>query len=135
MYKHVMVAVDIDHAETGKDALALGRALCEEGGQVTALYVLEALPSYATQYLPEDHTSNRIGEFETALAAELGMPEDVAVKVVTGHSGATLVDYATTHEVDCIVISSHKPGLQDFFLGSTASRVVRHAPCSVHVIR
>lgn len=135
MYKHVMVAVDIDHAETGKDALALGRALCAEGAQVTALYVLEALPSYATQYLPEDHTAHRIEEFETTLSAELGMPEGVNVKVVTGHSGATIVDYAVSHDVDCIVISSHKPGLQDFFLGSTAARVVRHAPCSVHVIR
>jgi universal stress protein F len=25
--------------------------------------------------------------------------------------------------------------LQDYFLGSTAGRVVRHAQCSVHVIR
>lgn len=135
MYKHVLIAVDIDHAETGRDALAMGRAMLAEGGKVTALYVLEALPSYATQYLPDDHTVHRVKEFETALAGELGAPEDVTVKVVTGHSGATLVDYAKTHDVDCIVISSHKPGMQDFFLGSTAGRVVRHAPCSVHVIR
>lgn len=135
MYKHVMVAVDIDHAETGKDALALGRTLSVKGAKITALYVLEALPSYATQYLPDDHTAHRIEEFEAVLAKELGAPEDIQVKVVTGHSGATLVDYATSHDVDCIVISSHKPGLQDFFLGSTAARVVRHAPCSVHVIR
>jgi nucleotide-binding universal stress UspA family protein len=135
MYKHVLVAVDIDHAETGRDALAMARAMLAEGGAITALYVLEALPSYATQYLPSDHTTQRVKEFETALAKELGMPDDIAVKVVTGHSGATLVDFAKAHAVDCIVISSHKPGMQDFFLGSTAGRVVRHAPCSVHVIR
>jgi len=39
------------------------------------------------------------------------------------------------HAVDLIVIASHRPGLKDYFLGSTAGRVVRHSPCAVHVIR
>ena len=38
-------------------------------------------------------------------------------------------------KADCIVIGSHKPGLIDYLLGSTAARVVRHAPCAVHVLR
>ncbi len=42
---------------------------------------------------------------------------------------------AVAHAVDCIVIGSHKPGLSDYLLGSTAARVVRHAPCAVHVYR
>jgi len=37
--------------------------------------------------------------------------------------------------VDLIIIASHRPGLQDYFLGSTAAKVVRHAKCSVLVIR
>lgn len=135
MYSNILVAVDVDHAETGANALELAKAMAAEGATITALYVLEALPSYATQYLPEEHLSNRITEFTNVLTSELGNPEGVTPKVVTGHSGATIVDYATDHGVDCIVISSHKPGLQDFFLGSTAARVVRHSPCSVHVIR
>lgn len=135
MYSHILVAIDIDHAETGQGALDIARAIRAEGGKITALYVLEALPSYATQYLPDDHMKNRVGEFKAALTAELGGVRDVTPEVVAGHSGATIVDYASEHDVDCIVISSHKPGLQDFFLGSTAARVVRHAPCAVHVRR
>lgn len=135
MYSNILVAVDVDHAETGANALELAHAMAAEGATITALYVLEALPSYATQYLPEEHMHNRIAEFTKVLTTELGNPEGVTPKVITGHSGATIVDYATDHKVDCIVISSHKPGLQDFFLGSTAARVVRHSPCSVHVIR
>ena len=38
-------------------------------------------------------------------------------------------------DTDCVVIASHRPGLQDYLLGSTAARVVRHAACSVHVLR
>jgi len=54
---------------------------------------------------------------------------------LVGHAGRTIVDYATETGIDCIVIGSHKPGLNDYFLGSTSARVVRHAPCAVHVLR
>ena len=47
----------------------------------------------------------------------------------------SIIDFATSSGIDCIVIGSHRPGLSDYFLGSTASRVVRHAPCAVHVFR
>ncbi|MET0093936.1 MAG: universal stress protein [Sedimenticola sp.] len=30
---------------------------------------------------------------------------------------------------------AHRPGLSDFFLGSTAARIMRYANCSVHVLR
>jgi nucleotide-binding universal stress UspA family protein len=37
--------------------------------------------------------------------------------------------------VDCIVMGSHRPELKDYLLGPNAARVVRHAPCSVMVVR
>ena len=42
---------------------------------------------------------------------------------------------AEERNADLIVIASHRPGLQQFLLGSTASRVVRHATCTVFVKR
>jgi nucleotide-binding universal stress UspA family protein len=69
-----------------------------------------------------------------ALKGEVGSA-DVRTVAVTGHSARSILDYAEAHDVDCIVIASHRPGLQDFFLGSTAARVVRHATCAVHVVR
>jgi len=53
----------------------------------------------------------------------------------TGHSYKTILDVADEKQVDLIVIASHQPGLQDYFLGSTAAKVVRHAKCSVLIIR
>ena len=60
---------------------------------------------------------------------------NVTAVVVKGHSGRTIIDVAAEKSADCIVIGSHKPGLIDYLLGSTAARVVRHAPCAVHVLR
>ena len=63
------------------------------------------------------------------------MCTDVTPVVVDGHSARTILDYAEEHGVDCIVMASHRPDITDYFLGSTAARVVRHAACAVHVLR
>ena len=55
--------------------------------------------------------------------------------VIVGHSANGILDYAEKNEIDCIIVASHRPGYQDYFLGSTAARVVRHATCAVHVLR
>jgi nucleotide-binding universal stress UspA family protein len=60
---------------------------------------------------------------------------DVSAAIIAGHSGRSIIDFAAANKADCIVIGSHKPGLIDYLLGSTAARVVRHAPRAVHVLR
>ncbi|MBT3764767.1 MAG: universal stress protein [Rhodospirillaceae bacterium] len=46
-----------------------------------------------------------------------------------------IADHTTKIGADCTIVGSHKRELKDYFLGSTAARIVRHAPCSVHVLR
>ncbi|MDH3475684.1 MAG: universal stress protein [Rhodospirillales bacterium] len=38
-------------------------------------------------------------------------------------------------KADLIITGSHKPNVSDYLLGSNAARVVRHASCSVFVVR
>lgn len=135
MYKNILVPVALDHGPKTAAALDVARALRAEGGAITALTVMEAIPPYVAQYLPPDQEAHARDEAEAALRAELGGVEDARVDVVTGHAGRTILEYAEEHDMDLIVIASHRPGLQDYFLGSTAARVVRHAPCAVHVVR
>jgi nucleotide-binding universal stress UspA family protein len=58
--------------------------------------------------------------------------------VVLRPSGPThqaIVDYATTHKVDLIVLATHgRSGLAHLLLGSVTERVIRHAPCPVLVV-
>lgn len=135
MYKNILVAIALDHEHDVTGALGVCRALAEKGASITALTVLEEMPAYVAPYLTADHYKNRRSEAEGKLKAELGGVIDVKPVVASGRAGTVIVEYAADHEIDCIVIASHRPGLQDYFLGSTASRVVWHAPCSVHVVR
>ena len=62
-------------------------------------------------------------------------PAVTQAKVMHGKPSTAILEAAKSLGADCIVIVSHKPGIEDYFIGSTAARVVRHAACSVHVYR
>ena len=135
MYKNILVPVAF---ETGRDtmrSIEIAEALGDGGGTITALHVVEEVPSYVAQYLPEGQMDANINEIEKILHKRLNEHTEIVVKVIEGHAGHSIVDYAGDNDIDCIVIASHRPGLQDLVLGSTAARVVRHAPCAVHVVR
>lgn len=135
MYQNILVPVAFEAGRDPKKSIEIAKAIAEPGAKITALHVVEEIPSYVAQYLPEGQMAANIHEIEELLASQLAGVDGVDVKVVEGHAGHTIVEFAVKEKSDCIVIASHRPGLQDFFLGSTAARVVRHAPCSVHVLR
>jgi len=55
---------------------------------------------------------------------------------LTGDPKAVVVDYANKANVDFIVVGAHREsGVMQFLLGSVARAVVRHAHCSVEIVR
>ncbi len=135
MYKKILVPVAFDHRPNTGVAMEVARKLLSEGGRIVALHVMETMPGYIEHYIPPEHVREARDAAKASLVAEIGGVKDVETELLEGPPGATITDYARDHDVDCIVIASHKPGLTDYLLGSTAARVVRHAPCSVHVVR
>jgi nucleotide-binding universal stress UspA family protein len=135
MYRHVLVPIALDHGEGTQTAIAVARHLADAGGQITALTVLEPVPTFIANELPEGQIERTSIDVMSALREEMGEAVDIRPVVIMGHPGRAIVDFAEENGVDCIVVASHKPGLADYFLGSTAARVVRHARCPVHVVR
>jgi universal stress protein F len=135
MYRHVLVAVAFDVDEAPERSLQAARVLSSPDGKVTVLHVKEKIPSYAISYVPEDYEANLKEAIRDHLERLAEQVENGVGLLIEGHSGQSILEWAEANQVDCIVIMSHRPGLQDYFLGSTAGRVVRHAQCSVHVIR
>jgi len=134
MYRKILVPMALDHGVAG-ETVKIAKALSAPGGTITALHVHEAPNSSATAFIDEDVIRNAVerarGKLE-ARALELGGLPHV---LLTGHAARTIAEYAAREGVDCIVMGSHKPGLSDYLLGSTAARVARHATCSVHIVR
>ena len=136
MFKTILVPIDIAHVAEGKANINLAAQHAEAGAKIILLNVVEDIPGWAAAELPANivETSRTRAQAElTTIAKESGM--DVAIEVRSGHSYKTILDVAKENKADLIIIASHRPGLQDYFLGSTAAKVVRHATCSVLVIR
>jgi nucleotide-binding universal stress UspA family protein len=58
------------------------------------------------------------------------------VAVTTGYVADAIVDYATAHHVDLIVMSSHgRSGVSRWLYGSVAEKVLRGAECATMIIR
>lgn len=135
MYKHILVAVSFEEDHDPTASILVANVLADKGARVTVLHVADHIPSYAISYMPAEY----MRDLRTAIQAEL---DDLAGQftngrgvLVEGHPGRTILEWSEANAVNCIVLDSHRPGLEDYFLGSTASRIVRHAQCSVHVVR
>ncbi|ASJ70981.1 universal stress protein [Granulosicoccus antarcticus] len=135
MYKHILIPIELEHNRDAGAAIALAKKLLDEGGQITALHVIEAIPGYVVANMPGDYLTTRRSEAMAALETEIAGASEIKAVVVVGHAGRTIQEFAQQHDSDCIVMASHQPGIQDYFIGSTAAWVVRHSKCSVHVIR
>jgi nucleotide-binding universal stress UspA family protein len=64
-------------------------------------------------------------------------PSEIAIelRVASGSVARAILDIAAEIDADLIVLASHRPAMKDWHIGANASRVVRHAPCSVFVVR
>lgn len=137
MYKNILVCVEPVHTEKHRQALLVGLKMADDANSdVTALTVIEPIPgNFPGTEIPQDLHIQAGEQAMGQLRQFSGPNSEVHTVVLHGHAAHQILNYANEHKIDCIVIASHKPGLVDYFLGSTAARVVRHATCSVHVIR
>jgi len=68
------------------------------------------------------------------IARETGIP--VHCEVLYGNAAETLIHHAREKEADLIVVGNlGESGIKEFLLGSVASRLTAHAPCSVLIVR
>ena len=135
MYNNILIPVLLDDDHEKHSAIQVAKTLAGDGTAFTVLHVMEVIPAYVTAEIPSEVLANTRKEVEEGVSAISKELPNCAGVTVSGHAGNAIVEYAKNHGIDCIVLASHKPGLQNYFLGSTADRVVRHAACAVHVLR
>lgn len=70
------------------------------------------------------------------VAAE-AIPDGIAVQTIARHGSVyeQVLEVAEELGVDQIVIGAHRPAASDFLIGPNTARIVRHAKCSVTVVR
>lgn len=136
MYKTILVPIDLAHAEKCKAMLDLAEKLGGKNPKITLINVVEDVPSYVAAQIPGGLMQKMGKNARTELTGIANAANSNAkVEIRSGSPASGILSAAEDMAANLIIVASHKPGLQDYLLGSTASRIVRHAKCSVLVIR
>ena len=149
MYKHILLPVDLDSEESWAHALPEALAIASlSGAQLTVMAVVPELNTIVaqaakfsgfTEATPRGWVENLLEVVREKLDAF------VAEHVPAGQPAKTVVRFGTIYKeilgvakgrsCDLIIVGSQRPGLRDYLMGPNAAKVVRHAGCSVLVIR
>ena len=95
--------------------------------------------SIVSQYFPEGFEEKSLIEAAQQLDGFIAknIPSEIVSRAVVANGTVyeEILKAAKETKCDFIVMASHRPELKDYLLGPNAARVVRHANCSVLVIR
>ncbi|WP_292531850.1 universal stress protein [Methylocystis sp.] len=141
MYKKILVAVDISEADVTQPALeaAVALAKVEPNAQLRLINVQPLVPVAFIDYIPPnfDEEMRQATEKDLAvLRGKIAYPAERVSSIV--RFGAVYPEVLAEAEewgADLIVIGSHRPTMATYLLGSNAKTIVRHAKCSVLVVR
>jgi nucleotide-binding universal stress UspA family protein len=140
MYKRILLAVDLaDYASTPKGLPQALEIANTGGGELRLVNVQPVVPATFMEYVPVDfdvEQTKRATEALDAILADIDLPaERKSAAARAGGIYHELLQEATEWGADLIVVGSHRPVMSDYLLGSNAKTIVRHAQCSVLVVR
>jgi nucleotide-binding universal stress UspA family protein len=140
MYKRIILAVDL--AEPGPRPKGLDQAVelvKASGGDLRLVNIQPLLPATFMEYVPADFDEEQEKRAEAAIKTTAGAVDlpvgKVSSVVRVGGIYHELLQEAVDWNADLIVVGSHRPVMSDYLLGSNAKTIVRHAQCSVLVVR
>ena len=140
MFKKILVPVDLTELTISKPALDAAVELALHSKGVLRLITVETLlPASFMEYVPVEFDKTQEERANRALeevCAGLACPkENMSHTVRFGGIYVEILAEADEWGADLIVVGSHRPSMSTYLIGSNAKTIVRHAKCSVLVIR
>ncbi|MGB0732587.1 MAG: universal stress protein [Pontibacterium sp.] len=139
-FARILVPVDLSHDDHTERLIDLAVHLASAShAELHLLYVDQSLIHGAAyphlnQTRLDEHREFAMQKLAT-LTANLPAPVIGHHHCRQGLAHDQILEAAQALAVDAIVMMARKPGVKSYFIGSNAERVVRHAPCSVFVVR
>jgi nucleotide-binding universal stress UspA family protein len=142
VYKDILLTVDLAHLDDEMRAVDFVVEYARAFG--STLHILTVVPDFGLSivggYFPADHEKTSVAKANAELQAftKRVIPADIRHRHIVDHGVVyrIILHYARQTKCDLVVMSSgRKVDLDDFLLGPNAARVVRHAKCSVLVVR
>jgi len=143
MFRQIIVPIDLDEESSWTRALPVAVDYAHHTG--AKLHAIAVVPDHllkmtvVTQLIPEGYEEKLMNDARERLSLliEANVPSDLDVRqaVRQGSVYKEVIRYSRDSQADLIIMAAHRPELSDYLLGPNAAQVVRHADCSVWVIR
>ena len=140
MFGKILVPIDLNESEMTDPAIdeAVAHAKASNGS-LRVINVQFLMPAVSADYVPpnfgdllREATEQQLAEAATEIDYVPGLISTVVRFGTVYHE--VLVE-ADEWSADLIVICSHRPSMATYLIGSNAQNIVRHAKCSVLVVR
>ncbi|MGH1576937.1 universal stress protein [Planktotalea sp.] len=143
MSNSVLCAVDVSNGDDDINTIQTAARMARlEGAQLDVIAVVPDFGiSQVGTFFNKDHHDMMVADAKEHLNAlvtkALNDAENKKVRhvIATGRAYEEVLKLADTTGADLIVVGAHTSDLADYLLGPNAARVVRHAKCSVYVVR
>ena len=142
MFRRILIPTDLTD-RTLKALEAAGGVLAPDGSQVTLLHVIETIPGIEFGELASFY-----GGLEKKARARLrdiidrapAQRPELTVEIVHGRRAEEIVRFATSHQIDLIVLASHaidpsQPSQSSRGWGTMSYKVGILAPCPVLLVK
>ncbi|MDX1810290.1 MAG: universal stress protein [Sulfurospirillaceae bacterium] len=141
MFKNILIPIHLEYKKNHKKLLTGAlEVLSKEEGKMVMLNVEENSAHSGVSPLfdeknERDYEQSALSQLQE-IAQNYKLPMD-RLSFVINHGAVhqEILQEAHRMNADAIVMMATKPGLGSYFISSTAERVMRHAKCSVFVIR
>lgn len=141
MFKDILFPVDVGDEASWQRTLPAAIDICRSFG--AALHVITVVPEFKSalvaQFFPEHYEESvRVTAQEKLHQfTQQHVPEDIPRQhiLAVGTVYRQILAAAERISADLIIIGAHHAELEDYLLGTNTARVVRHAECSVLVVR
>jgi nucleotide-binding universal stress UspA family protein len=141
MFKKILVSVDLDASFDWDKTFPAAATLAHQWG--ASLDVMTVVPDFGlsmvSQFFPSGYEQKMATMVMDRLREQVDsrLPEGLSASHLVGEGNVyeAVLQMAEQRRIDLIVIGAHRPELSDYLLGPNAARVVRHADCSVLVVR
>jgi nucleotide-binding universal stress UspA family protein len=138
--KRILVAVD--GSPRAPDVLEAAALVAEKLSAKLILFHAVAIPAHLPPEalaMPPTDVAGLLSDLARRQLGELAraVPSSLVerIQVELGTAWRCVCDTARADTADLVVIGSHSYGGIDRLLGTTAAKIVDHAPCSVYVVR
>ena len=140
MFNSILVPIDLADTDLARPAIETAASLSKSsGGKVRLVNVMAMTPVMLAEYVPPDFDAQQRQSSSEALAIvarESGIDaKRISTSIRQGGIYHEILEEAADVKADLIVMTSHRPSMQNYFLGSNAGHIVRYAKCSVLVVR